>query len=373
MKRLLTILVIGLIAVQCKKPFDPPVAEVDQSVLVVEGTIAVGKKIENLFILSKLKTLQDKSSRIPEKNARVYIESSNGTIWNLAESGNGLYKSVLDLPETGSYKLMITTAGGKNYESAIQKAVDTPPIDSVTWKQDIDLQLYVHAHDPANVTRYYKWEFVETFERHSWYQSLLDFVDGKLVSRPLGDQIHFCWTNDTSKSILINNTLSLDEDIVSYQPIQKILQPSDKLSVRYSILVRQLGLTKEAYNFWNILKKNTELTGTLFDPQPSKMPSNIICTNDNSRVAVGFISVGKVTEKRIFIMNSAMNLWPAPNEEDVCPSISDRPAKSIEFIKQNPSYVPAYFETLSGNLVIARKNCVDCRIEKGSNVKPVFW
>jgi serine/threonine protein kinase len=33
---------------------------------------------------------------------------------------------------------------------------------------------------------------------------LLDFVDGKVVNRPLGDQIHFCWTNDTSKSILIN-------------------------------------------------------------------------------------------------------------------------------------------------------------------------
>lgn len=373
MKRLLTTLIIGLVALQCKKPYDPPVAEVDQSVLVVEGTIAVGKNVENVFILSKLKTLQDKSLRIPEKNARVTIESSNGTSWNITESGNGIYKSVVDIPETGNYKLVIQTAAGKKYESTSEAVINTPAIDSVTWKQNIDLQLYVHTHDPSNSTRYYKWEFVETFERHSWYESLLDFVDGKVVNRPLGDQIHFCWTNDTSKSILINNTISLDQDVISYQPIQYIQNPSDKLSVRYSILVRQLGLSKEAYNFWNILKKNTELTGTLFDPQPSKMPSNITCVNDKSRVAVGFISVGKITEKRIFIMNSAMNLWPYPNEEDICPSISDRPAKSIEFIKQNPSYVPAYFETLSGNLVIARKNCVDCRIEKGTNIKPSFW
>lgn len=373
MKKIFIILFISAIALQCKKPFDPPVAEVDQSVLVVEGTIAVGTTVENVFTLSKLKTIQDKSARIPEKNARVSIESSNGNTWTLAESNNGVYRSVLNLPESGTYKIVIKTSAGKIYESPMQKPVDTPPIDSVTWKQDIDLQIYVHTHDPGNNTRYYQWDFIETYERHSWYESILDFVGGKVVNRPLGDQIYFCWTNDTSKSILINNTLSLNEDIVSYQPIQKILNPSDKLSVRYSILVRQLGLTKEAYNFWSILKKNTELTGTLFDPQPSKMPSNITCTNDVSKVAVGYVSVGKIFEKRIFIMNSAMNLWPYPNEEDFCPSISDRPAKMIEFLKQNPSYVPAFFETLSGNLVIARKNCVDCRVEKGTNVKPTFW
>jgi hypothetical protein len=373
MKRLLTILIIGLIMAQCKKPYDPPVAEADQSVLVVEGTIAVGKNVENIFILSKLKTLQNKSLRIPENNAKITIVSSSGNTWNISESGNGVYKSVLNIPENDKYKLVIQTTAGKKYESSSEAVINTPEIDSVTWKQNIDLQLYVHTHDPSNNTRYYKWDFIETFERHSWYESLLDFVDGKVVNRPLGDQIHFCWTNDTSKSILINNTTTLDQDVISYQPIQYIQNPSDKLSVRYSILVRQLGLSKEAYNFWNILKKNTELTGTLFDPQPSKMPSNITCVNDKARVAVGYISVGKVTEKRIFIMNSAMNLWPYPNEEDICPSISDRPAKSIEFLKQNPSYVPAYFETLSGNLVIARKNCVDCRIEKGTNIKPSFW
>jgi len=373
MKRLLTILIIGLIVVQCKKPYNPPVAEVDQSVLVVEGTIAVGKNVENIFILSKLKTLQDKSLRIPENNAKVTIESSTGNSWNVIESGNGIYKSVLNIPETGNYKLVIQTAAGKKYESSSEAVINTPAIDSVTWKQNIDLQLYVHTHDPSNNTRYYKWDFIETFERHSWFESLLDFVDGKVVNRPLGDQIHSCWTNDTSKSILINNTTSFDQDVISYQPIQYIQHPSDKLSVRYSILVRQLGISKEAYNFWNILKKNTELTGTLFDPQPSKMPSNITCINDNSKVVVGYISVGKVTEKRIFIMNSAMNLWPYQNKADSCSSISDLPAKMIDFLKQNPSYAPAYFETLSGKLVIATKDCVDCRIKKGTNIKPSFW
>ena len=33
MKRLLTIFIISLIVAQCKKPYDPPIAEVDQYLL----------------------------------------------------------------------------------------------------------------------------------------------------------------------------------------------------------------------------------------------------------------------------------------------------------------------------------------------------
>jgi hypothetical protein len=373
MKRLLTILIICAVIVNCKKPFDPPQAALDESVLIIEGVIAVGDNGENIFTLSKLRTLQDKATRIPELKAKVSISSANGNNWVLSESGRGIYTSVLSLPENGSYKLMIQTANGKQYESALEKAIITPAIDSVTWKQPDGLDLYVHAHDQSNNTRYYRWEYIETFERHSWIQSELDFVNGQVISRPLGDQIYSCWKDDSSKSIIINNTISLSSDVVSYQPLTSIYRSNDKLSVRYSILVKQIGMTKEAYNFWSILKKNTELTGTLFDPQPSKMPSNIRCTNDDTRKVVGYISVAKITEKRIFIRNSAMNVWPSQNEADNCPVISKRPAESIALLKKDTTLAPAYFETLSGALVIASRYCVDCRITKGTNTKPSFW
>ena len=152
-----------------------------------------------------------------------------------------------------------------------------------------------------------------------------------------------------------------------------MFKSNDKLSVRYSILVKQIGLSKEAYNFWNILKKNTELTGSLFDPQPSKMPSNIRCINDETKKVVGYVSVAKISEKRIFIKNSELNVWPPINEAESCPVIAKRPVDAIAMLKKDPSLLPAYFETLSGQLAIASKFCVDCRLTKGSNVKPLFW
>ena len=373
MKIFLTIFMICVIFTNCKKPFEAPEGVVDETVLVVDGTIAVGNGAGNIFKLSGLKTVQSNNSNPPEEKAKVSIVSSAGTSWLLNETSPGTYQAVLNLPEKGSYKLLIETVKGKKFESTLEAAIATPAIDSITWKQPEGLDLYVHAHDPTNNTRYYRWEFIETFERHAWIQSELDFVNGQVISRPFGDQIYTCWKNDSSKNIIINNTVSLSDDVVSYQPLTSMFKSNDKLSVRYSILVKQIGLSKEAYNFWNILKKNTELTGSLFDPQPSKMPSNIRCINDETKKVVGYVSVARISEKRIFIKNSELNVWPPINEAESCPVIAKKPVDAIAMLKKDPSLLPAYFETLSGQLAIASKFCVDCRLTKGSNVKPLFW
>jgi len=373
MKIFFTLFMVCAVFMHCKKPFEAPEGAVDETVLIVEGTIAVGNNAENIFKLSGLKTLQSNNLNPPEKKAKVSIVSGAGTSWLLSETASGTYQAVINLPEKGSYKLLIETASGKKFESTLEAAIATPAIDSITWKQPDGLDLFVHTHDQTNSTRYYRWEFIETFERHAWIQSELDFVNGQVISRPFGDQIYTCWKNDSSKNIIINNTVSLSDDVVSYQPLTSMFKSNDKLSVRYSILVKQIGLSKDAYNFWNILKKNTELTGSLFDPQPSRMPTNIRCTNDANVKVVGYVSVAKISEKRIFIKNSDLNVWPPINEAESCPVIAKRPADAIEMLKKDPSLLPAYFETLSGQLAIASKFCVDCRLTKGTNVKPLFW
>jgi hypothetical protein len=43
------------------------------------------------------------------------------------------------------------------------------------------------------------------------------------------------------------------------------------MAVRYSINVRQYGLTKEAYNYWQIIQKSSQQSGSIFDPQPAQV------------------------------------------------------------------------------------------------------
>lgn len=373
MRSLFTISMFIVILFGCRKPFEPPAGAFDPSVLVVEGTIAVGDQAENLFQLSRIRALQDTAFNDPEPGASVRILAASGGSWPLTEVSPGAYAATLNLPVSDSYQLAVQTADGNSYLSDLQQPVLTPPIDSVTWAQPGDLNIFVHTHDPANATRYYRWQYVETWQNSSWYESTLDFVNGAIVSRPIGEQVHNCWSSDSSQSILINNSSNLSNDIISYQPVNTILRPSFKLALRYSILVKQIGLTREAYDFWTILKKNTELTGTLFDPQPSKMPTNIHCTNDPGKVAIGFISAATITEKRIFIMNSAMSDWPIPDQSENCPQLLKSIPDAITYMLNDPFYVPVAYPTIGPGIYIASKYCVDCRLSGGTNIPPSFW
>jgi hypothetical protein len=373
MRVLIAILTFVTLLTACKKEFSLPDTAADSSVLVVEGDILVGNNMENTFLLSRLKNLKGSDS-IPETKAKVEIISGNGQKWQLAEKRAGLYSSPLTLPISQKYYLKIQTVDGKIYESNADQVIATPEIDSVTWRQeDAEVKFSVHTHDATNKTRYYRWNYRETWETHAWYETYFDFINGAIVTRPPGDQIYACWKTEDANSIIIANSNSLSEDIISYQPVTTVSKPSEKMFVRYSLLVRQLGISKEAYEFWNILKKNTELTGTLFDPQPSNLPTNLKCTNDPERMVIGFVSVGKLTEKRIFLLHSALTGWPYRDESLGCTATERSRSQSEEFLRNNPGFLPAYFVTAGGGFGVARKECVDCRLGGGTNEKPAFW
>ena len=374
MNKLAGVILILTILSGCTKSFELPDTKPDNSVLVVEGNIQTGGTVENTFTLSRVKALFEFDD-IPEENAKVEIKQQNGPRWLLTHKGKGIYSSTLNLPASVPLALQITTADGRIYESPFQKSTVTPEIDSVTWKQEPtgDVRLFVHTKDPSNKTRNYKWTFSETWERRAWYQGLYEFKNGDIIPRAPDDQIYTCWNTAQAPSFIIANTNNLADDVISYQPLSVITRPSEKLYLRYSILVQQIGLSQEAYDYWEILRKNTELTGTLFDPQPSRMPTNITCTNDATREAIGFVSVGNITEKRIFIMNSEVNLWPSRNEAASCDAFEFGKFQAERFLSQNPIYLPAYFITAGGGFGVALRQCVDCRLTGGVNIKPDFW
>ena len=377
MRRFVTIMAALAVMISCKKPYSPPETEISGSILVVEGTIATGSNTENRFLLSRVKTLQDTSVNIPESGASVSIESENGSSWILPENNPGNYSANINLSSSLKYRLKVLTRNGKQYVTDYLVAAATPPIDSVTWQQPDNLKIFVHTHDPSNNTHFYRWEFTETWEYHAYYDSNLDFVNGHIVFRNPGDQTYSCWSSQSSGAIIIGNTTALTEDVVSYQPVTIVQRPSVKASYKYSILVRQVGLTQEAFNFWSILRKNTELTGTLFDPQPSQMPSNIHCMNDPNEQVIGYISAGVVSEQRIFIKNADLLNWQTPGPDSTCKPVSmlANPISAAEaYLNSDTSYGPAYFFPMSPTFIaLAKKPCMDCRRNGGSNIKPPFW
>jgi Domain of unknown function (DUF4249) len=375
MRGLIALTVFGSLALGCSKPLELPDTKPDTSIVVVEGDVVTGNDVDNTVLLSRVRSLAD-TTAAPVANAQVLVVDESGHTWPLTESGSapGKYAASLTLDPARKYALRILS-DGNTFESAFQASKPCPPIDSITFQQPTpadDATIYVHAHDPSNNTRFYRWQATETWERHSFYESFYLFTGDDIVTKPVGDQNYRCWQTEPVPAITIANTSGLSQDVVSYQPVATLRKDTEKGIVRYSILVKQIALTAESFNFWNTIKKNTELSGSLFDPQPSQYVTNITCKNDPVKKAIGFVSVSGSAEKRLFIMNSQLDSWPLVASGS-CDAINFGKSFAIDFLKANPGYLVAGYNTTNGTYAVAAVSCVDCTLTGGTNVKPSFW
>jgi hypothetical protein len=385
-KYIITVAIIAFAG--CRKPYLPPIIASGNNYLVVEGVIDPGRD-STIIRLSRTVALSSTIGTKPELNATVVVESDANTTYPLYEKGNGYYFSPgLNLNTSNKYHLKITTSG-KVYQSDFVTIKNSPPIDSVYYRtQSNGLQIYADTHDPSNSTRYYRWDFMETYIVQSEYNSMeihvKDPTDTVLARLP-ADQIFQCWVTDSSQNINLNSSAKLSNDVISKNSIDFIPSTSEKLGIRYSILVKQYALTEDAYNYWTQLKKNTEQLGTIFDPQPSEIPGNIHCVTVPSEPVLGYISVGSYSQSRIFIDNFYLPAWlPVKPYYDGCYVLSflyhDPMQAGTNTVATNiytdlyipiTAITPPHMEIILG-FTASTPQCVDCTL-RGTNKEPSFW
>lgn len=365
-----------LMLANCKIPYDPPLKSTQINDLVVEGYIDGAAPVTIKLSRTRVISAGDTAAFRYELNARVSIEDDHQNQYFLMETGNGLYvnNSSLNLNPAYKYRLHIFTSDGKEYLSDFVPFKQSPSIDTIGWKlKDNGVQLYVNTHDPNDATKYYRWEYSETWEFHTHYETYLKYnrIDNTVTHRT--DQVRICWQSHNSTTILLGSSAKLSSDVIDQAPLVYIEPHDRRLSVLYSIWVKQYALDINGYNYWQAMKSNTEKVGSIFDPQPNQTVGNIHCTTDPAETVVGYIGAGNSFEKRVFISNNLMP--PDWNPREYCeiilvPEISDsirayfNGGYSPIGESSTPSGQPAY----SASTV----ECVDCTIY-GTNIKPAFW
>jgi hypothetical protein len=68
-----------------------------------------------------------------------------------------------------------------------------------------------------------------------------------------------------------------------------------------------MSISQEAYRFLRLVKQQTEISGSVFDPPPANIRGNIISLDNPEEVVLGyFIAAGEST-KRIYIKGAEMD------------------------------------------------------------------
>jgi hypothetical protein len=363
------ILLIVLILQGCITQFLPSKEE-SGNAIVVEGLVT-DQNNSYKIVISKTSPLGKKITNTPVKGCLVTITDDIGNKYLLNEKISGLYvsDSLIFRGVIGRKYVVHITSASHQYESYPMEMKQVPPIDSVYAEvinniyypyDDVipGYQVYVDSHDPANECKFYRWDFTETWEFS------IPYTYPTIVNKT-------CWKYANSDHIYVNNTSSLTEDKVIRFPLNIITTETDRLKVKYSLLLRQYSLNEDEYNYWEKLKRISEEVGGLYDVVPMSIESNIYCTDSPAEKVLGFFSVSSVKTKRIFIKNALTIL---KDFYSLCPSDTVPVAQAIPnlgistWIIQRISNAPNVFFYVLTNT----KSCADCTVD-GSNKRPDFW
>jgi hypothetical protein len=364
---------------QCKQkyvsPYSPPVTPY----LVVEGNIAGNAPMQ--VALSRVIHLPGDSAIPMVTQAKVQVEGTDNSVYPLTETSTGIYTTNnLPLTTTAKYRLRISTPDGETYLSDPATYEITPAIDSINWIQTADgVTIYANTHDPANSTRYYQWQYTETWQYNSAEISGFVFRDrlparDTVVERPDSEQIYSCYQNENSTPLLLGSSIKLAQDVIYRQKMQFIPDADQKLSVLYSIIVSQHALTEDAYNFLTLMKSNSESLGTIFDAQPSELRGNIHSLTHPDEQVIGYVTASTVQTQRIYIRRSQLNDWGYINGCDLPDTAVDLGSIDHFFLAGGFTPVRPIPGPFGPSGYFANStSCIDCRTQGGKTTKPAFW
>ena len=352
----------------CIEPFSPPEVNSDENYLVVDGFLNVGGDT-SVIQLRRSQNINVTEIPVIESGATLRVESEKGETYSLTEKSKGVYVLAPQAyNQLTKYRLRIKTKGGNEYLSDFVTVKQTPPVDSLSYRIDEGqntVVISVNTHDPTNNTRFYRWKFEETFEYRAAYYSAMekDIPNREIILRK--DDINRCWRTDKSTSIMLGSTIKLSQDIIRALPLNVADIATNKFYLKYSILVKQYGLSQDAFEYWTSLAKTTQGTGSLFDPLPSQVTGNIKNTANNKELVFGYFSASVEQTKRIFI-NKALGRFPRCDPPDTL-SMFDRK------IFTSDGLLISYFGIQSDSVLITNPSCADCRLQGGTTKKPDFW
>lgn len=384
LKNIIAFLLLAIICNSCTETY-PLLTNTYEEAIVVEATLTNELKTQEIKI-TKTSRFEDTQIQV-EKGAVVVVKDNQNNEYAFEES-NGVYKSKTAfqiLPAT-TYTLEIKTTDGKIYESSPETLTTVSPIQSVvptltTNKDNVTgIQINVTSYDAARTSKYYRYEYEESYKiiapRWSPYKAVTTGPESVAVI-PNSPDTRICYSTKKSSDIILFNTNDLTEDRVDL-PIRFIEEDNYIIGNRYSILVKQYVESLAAYTFHKTMRDIASSASILSPKQPGVIAGNIKCISDSNTKVIGYFDVVSVSEQRIFFnYNDFFPGKPAPYF-DLCNDIPflfcfrGDECNGESMIYNIDSNLMSYISNSGNSYIFTPVECGDCT-SFSSNIIPPFW
>lgn len=400
MKKILYFLLAALSVYSCVEIYEPEIGDYE-STLVVDGLFTDGEDTSTVLLSRSF--AYDERVPVFVTGANVIIEDDAGNRYELAEQSPGKYQNdpaVFTGKPGTSYRLLITTPDGNQFESSWELLKASPPIKEVFHEYQEraqndpllppfkGVQLFLNAGDPENRTRFYRWEYEETYEYGLTYPPVIKVEFGDPPVRgndsifylSLGEWEGFrCWKTVKSTGIFIASTENLSEDIVEDFPLIYVSNSTSRLYLRYSMLVKQYAISEKYFEYLQIIESTNETTGSLFDPIPNEVFGNVQSSDGRDLPVLGYFGVGGNARTRYFVDRGDLPdgigapFGPRCMIDSIVPISYGELFNKLRF---SGSVLFDYVYSITGDPVgfqLTRPECSNCAASGATNIRPEFW
>ena len=362
----------------CIKAYDPKIDEAAGNKYVVSGRIVNAEGWQEVDV--SLSSPFQSPKYITVSGCQVSVTDQKGNVFNMEEYTPGHYQAWMGLEyvEPGNaYRVRVLTPDNQELVSGFDQMPKGPALDSVYYSvKEVPapnsqtprkiMQFYVDLHAAGDDSHFYKWDIEETWEYHSAHAAEF-YYDGiiRQITPPDSSNM-ICWATAPVKNVFTLSTNGLSQNAYTQFPLHNVDEHSARLTVLYSILVSQLALSEEAYNYWEQMRINSNEQGGLYEKQPLAIKGNLINLTNPENVVLGYFYAASVSSARYFYhdvegINKGFN---ACYEEDL---------PVFGFRSFFPWEYPVWFYYNAGMIKILYTGCVDCRQLGGTTTKPGFW
>ena len=366
----------------CEERYFPAIDSKYENVLVVDGMITNAPGPYTIKLSSSVPV--NSYDIIPMSGFQVIVSDDAGNAETLTESEPGAYitapNGIQGIPGR-SYQLTMHSPNGKTYQSDFEKLNEPVGIDSVYPKLEYHndpnynyeisgYQFYIDTEPSEADSVYYFWKLTCT------YQYEADFIirwifDGTLRPFTNSDSLRTCWNTPKIKDFFVFSTVGMSESFLHDFPLQYVSTQTRHLSIRYSLLVEQMTVSEDVYNFWNSIKEQNSDIGELYTKQPYQIHGNIYNPDNPDELVLGYFMVAGTDTKRIFVNR------PGPPVIMRYPICQLEEADYMNFgdlwrSKEDEWPLYATFDNNGANAA-PNQECLDCTLSDGTIERPEFW
>lgn len=396
-KAFFAFLLVTFLLVGCIEEFTPETKDYD-SILVVDAVLTDEYKYQKIKLSRTFKFEEDGAKS--EEGATISISDNLNNEYSFSELESGEYVSdVAFKADNLEYVLYVKTANGKEYKSTVTILSTGSEIDNISGKittnsnQEQGVSIVVDVKEASGEVKYYRYEYEETHKIIApWFRKrkaiIVSEEPPEIKIENFNDETgKVCYSTKESNSLIIGSTEGLSGGQLVNFPVIFIDRNDYKILNRYTILIKQYIISREAHTFYKTLEDFSSSESLFSQIQPGFLKGNIESVNDKNEKVIGFFEISSVSSKRIFFEYKDI-FTDKPSSAKYpfsCSFIAPTDERKVIEILKNNSYTwitdepelctnefCPYGEIEEGPNVYVRVACGDCSVFS-SSIVPDFW